>query len=118
MKEDYPLFVHWYKTLDWVLSTMEHYPKNARFSIASHISDMTLKIMEHIVDAIYTKNRIHILDSINLYIEKLRILFRLSHDRRYISTKQFNHISNLLVEAGRMVGGWRKQSHEKNRQSV
>ncbi|HLC14941.1 MAG TPA: hypothetical protein VJL89_01780 [Thermodesulfovibrionia bacterium] len=46
MKEDYPLFVHWYKTLDWVLSTMEHYPKNARFSIASHISDMTLKIME------------------------------------------------------------------------
>lgn len=31
MREDYPLYVHWYSTLDWILSAVERFPKNARF---------------------------------------------------------------------------------------
>ena len=115
MREDYPLFVHWYSTLDWVLSSVENFPKKARFSLASRIADTALDTMELIVEAIYTKNRLHILDKANIYMEKQRVLFRIAHDRRYISTRQYEYVAKAIDEAGRMVGGWRKQTCEKNR---
>jgi len=101
MREDYPLFVHWYRTLDWTLSTVERIPKNARFSLASRMADCALDTMELILEAIYTKKRLPILDKANLCIEKQRVYFRISHDRRYISTRQYEYASQALEEAGR-----------------
>ena len=114
MRDDYPLFVHWYKTLDWIMSTVENFPKNARFSLASRLADGALDTIELIIEAIYTKDRLHILDKINLYMEKQRVLFRIAHDRRYISTRQYECVAKAIDEAGRMTGGWRKQILEKN----
>lgn len=118
MRDDYPLFVHWYQTLDWILSTVESFPKNARFSVASRIAEAALETLELIIEAIYTKDRLHILDKINLLLEKQRVLFRLSCDRRYISIKQQEYIANALDATGRMVGGWRKETLEKSGASV
>lgn len=117
-KDDYPLFVHWYQTLDWILSTVERFPKHARFSIASRLADAALDTMTLIVEAIYTKNRIRLLNRINLLLEQQRVLFRVACDRRYLSIRQHAHIAAALDEAGRMVGGWRKSSRAKSRVSV
>jgi ribosomal protein L4 len=96
MRDDYPLFVHWYQTLDWILSTVENFPKNARFSLASRLADIALNTIELIIEAIYTKDRRHILDRINLYMEKQRVLFRIAHDRKYISMRQYEYISKAI----------------------
>ena len=66
--------------------------------------------MELITTAIYTpaKQRRRKLQAINLALDHLRILWRLSHDRRYISTQQYAHASELIGETGKMVGGWLK----------
>ena len=106
MREDYPLFVHWYCTLDWILSAIERFPRNARFSLASRISEAALHTLEGILEAIYTKRRVDILDRVNLYIEKQRVLFRMAKDRRYLSSRQYAFVSAALDETGRMVGGW------------
>ncbi len=52
------------------------------------------------------KRRRQVLRCINLRLGQLRILWRLCHDRRYISTQQYKHLSQLIDETGRMVGGW------------
>lgn len=108
MKEDYPLFVHWYQTLDWILTTVERFPKDAKFTLGNRVSTAGLTTVELIVEAIYTRQRSHILDRINMEIEKQRVLFRIAYDRRYISIRQYEHISKALDQAGRMVGGWKK----------
>lgn len=108
MRDDYPIFVHWYRTTDWILATVAGFPKNARFSLASRIADHTLDVVEMIVEAIYTRERDPILQRINLTLEKLRVLFRIAHDRRHLSTRQYEHIAKAIDEAGRMIGGWRK----------
>ncbi len=118
MRENYPLFVHWYQTLDWILAVVEGFPKNARFSLASRLANIGLDTMELTVEAIYTRDRLHILNRINLCLEKLRVLFRISFDRKYISPGQYEHIARAIDEAGRMVGGWRKETLEKSGQSV
>lgn len=109
MKEDYPIFVLWLKATDWILDTVEKYPKSVRFTITNRISNLTLDVMEGIVEAIYTKKRSYILGRVNLFIEKLRILFRISYGRRYISARQYEHISEMLNETGKMAGGWSKE---------
>lgn len=110
MKEEYPIFVQWYQTLDWILTTVERFPKGVRFSLGDRMAGYALDIVELIVEAIYTRNRSHILDRINLSIEKLRVLFRIAHDRRLLSTPQYEHISKSLNETGRMAGGWKKRT--------
>lgn len=108
MNPNTPLFDHWYQTLGWILDTVEKYPKNARFSIASKIADLSLDVLEKIIEAVYSKQKTEILNELNLILEKLRVLFRLSHDRRYISGSQYEYISRAVNSAGKMVGGWRK----------
>jgi len=59
-------------------------------------------------EAIYTRDKTENLKSINLSVEKLRIFFRLSHDRKYIAMNQYEYISTQLDEFGKMIGGWLK----------
>lgn len=105
---DYPLFTHWYKTLDWILQRCEGFPKDVRFTISNRIANAALDVLELIIEAIYSKDRKPILLKINLLLEKLRIFFRLSMDRKYISMKQYEYISLEINEGGKMVGGWIK----------
>ncbi len=106
--ENYPAFKKWYRILDWILDKCETFPKSVRFTFSSRVANISFDILERIVEAIYSKNKTDILRRINLYIEKLRVLFRISYDRQYISVKQYEFISAELNEFGRMIGGWLK----------
>jgi flagellar biosynthesis/type III secretory pathway protein FliH len=106
MNEDYPVFKKWYGILDWILSRCEQYPKSVRFTVSSRISNLALDIVEKIIQAIYSKDRLYILKEINIYLEKLRVFFRISFERRYISGTQYEYISAELLEFGKMIGGW------------
>jgi hypothetical protein len=110
MNEDYPLFVKWMSVLDWILERSERMPKSVRFSVASRMASYALDVTEGIVEAIYSRDRVPILHRTNLVVEKLRVLMRICHGRRYISGRQYAFISEELDEVGRMLGGWRRAS--------
>jgi hypothetical protein len=112
MTEEYPAFQKWYKLLDWILDKCEGYPKSVRFTFSGRIANISLDVLERLIEAIYTKKRSHILGTINLYIEKLRVLFRLSFERGYISGAQFEYIAAQIDDFGRMIGGWNKVCDE------
>lgn len=112
MNDDYPLFKKWYSILDWIMDKCEKFPKNVRFTLSSRIINLSLEVMEKIIEAIYRKNRSYILLDINLYIEKIRIFFRIGYDRKYISISQYEFISSEINEFGKMVGGWIKTCRE------
>ncbi len=110
MSEKYPVFVKWFEAVDWILNSVEKFPKSVRFTISSRITNISLDVMERIIEAIYSKNRVHILDQINLDLEKLRVMFRICHRRKYISVKQYEYIGEIVTETGKMIGGWKKSS--------
>ncbi|MBF0227934.1 MAG: diversity-generating retroelement protein Avd [Desulfobacterales bacterium] len=109
MKEKYPIFIKWLNAMDWILNNVELFPKSARFTVSSRIANLTLDVAENIIEAIYTKERAHILDKINMQLEKLRMLYRICYKRKYISSTQHEYISGVFNETGKMVGGWRKK---------
>jgi len=110
MKDDFPLLKKWYDITNWLMDTIEKFPKIVRFTFSNRIANLSLDILESITFAIYQQNRISILQKISSDIEKLRILVRLSKDRHYISIKQYRYISREIDESGKMLGGWIKKT--------
>lgn len=108
--DKYPIFTHWYQSLDWIMNACERMPKSVRFSLTTRIMNLSLDIQELIIEAIYQKDRASILRRINLQLEKLRLLFRIAFDRQYISQRQYGYIMQRIQTTGQMCGGWQKSS--------
>ncbi len=108
----YPLFEHWYKTTNWILEHCDKMPKHTRFTISGRMINLTIEIFELLTEAVYSKKKIALLQKINLNLEKLRLFFRLCHDRRYTSPSQYKFVQTEINTAGRMCGGWIKQCKE------
>ncbi len=105
---DYPIFVLWYKNLDWILDKCEKMPVNTRFTIANRLATVAIDNIELLTEAIYAKDKQIYLQKFNLNLEKIRIFFRIAYDRRYISGAQYGYISEQLNETGKMLGAWLK----------
>ena len=106
MKEDYPLYIKWRYICGYMLDICGTFPKNVRFNLADRLTNISIDVIECIVEAIYAKERADILRRANLSIEKIRALLQISVEKRYISVGQYEHISSEINEAGKMIGGW------------
>jgi len=106
------LLEHWYKTTDWILDKCDRFPKQTRFTIAGRIANLAMEALEMITEAAYSKDKRALLMRINLLFEKLRLLFRLCFDRRYINPAQYEFVQSEINTAGRMCGGWLKSCKE------
>jgi len=113
MPPDVPaLFVHWEAFVGWLMDRTTGFPKRIRFTLTGRIDNLALDVHEGIVEARYTRERQPILRRINLDLEKLRLLLRLAHDRRFLDHRSFSHACAEIETAGRMVGGWLRQASE------
>jgi hypothetical protein len=65
-------------------------------------------VLEALIEATYTRERIQHLRGANLGIEKLRFLLRLAADLRLLDRRRYEHAARLLDETGRLIGGWVK----------
>jgi hypothetical protein len=106
---EYPIFDHWYKTCDWILQVCDRMPRHTRFTLSGRIAGFSLDITALLTEAVYSKTRLPLLQRVNLLLEQLRVLFRLSKDRRYISLAQYEYVTELLLHCGKMNGGWIKK---------
>jgi len=102
------LLEHWYRTTDWILDKCDRFPKQTRFTMAGRIAQIALDALETITEAAYSKEKRALLLRVNLHFEKLRLLLRLCHDRRYLSPSQYEFIQTEINTAGKMCGGWIK----------
>ena len=82
MNEDYPIFVKWLSILDWLMDRAESFPKSVRFTVSSRLVNLSLEIMDGIIELIYSRNKAKMINQANLKLEKLRVLIRICFKRR------------------------------------
>lgn len=107
-EEDLTVFVKWTEFIEWLFPHTEKFPKRARFTLALRLENFALDIIEDLIEARYSKDKKTHLQKANLRLEKMRILLRLSHGFRYLSTQSYEYAVKSLNEVGRMIGGWIK----------
>ena len=95
--------------LGWTLDRTAGFPKSQRFTFGQRLDSLMIGILEHCITARYdARARPAELRELNLALEKVRVLWRIAHGRRWLSTQQLLFAARKADEIGRMAGAWLK----------
>ncbi|MBC8199510.1 MAG: diversity-generating retroelement protein Avd [Desulfobacterales bacterium] len=110
-----------YDLLKWSIPAIKSFPRDQRFMLGDRIENHILDVLELLISARYSRDKIDCLKKANLKIEVLRFLWRLSLDLNYLNSRRYEHVSVLMNDIGRLIGSWIKYvkaRDEKIRQPV
>lgn len=99
-----------YDLILYLFPIIDRFPKYEKFAICTQLKNSLLEISKKIIRANKMRNKRSVLYDIDIEIEQLRLLIRLSHDRKYLAVKSYEETSKRLSEIGRMLGGWIKST--------
>ena len=107
MKES-PIFTRTYDLLSWLIPQTVKFPRQQRCVVAAALSRTAFRFQEELIDASFSKNPLPVLEQADSTLTKLRFYLRLSHDLKLFSSGQYEHVSAMVTEIGRILGGWKK----------
>jgi hypothetical protein len=97
-----------YQFLAWLIPTLDKFPRRQKFLLGDRIESTALDMLEGLVEATYCRNRGRLLEAVNLKLDKLRLLFRLTHELQLLDHRRYEHAARGIDEIGRLIGGWIK----------
>jgi hypothetical protein len=96
--------------LAWLLPKAERFPRLYRRTVNQRLMDAALDFQEALFDAQGqggTTRQRH-LRAADAALNKLRLYLRLAHRWRWLNNGQYRHVSVMVAELGRLLGGWIK----------
>lgn len=107
-----PLFVRTHDLLLWLIPQVQKFPRAHRFGLAERIQLLALNFQDAIVAAGKTKGleRGDRLQQADIQLEQLRSWIRLAQEMGLFTVRQYEHVSRLTNEIGRLLGAWIKQT--------
>lgn len=111
MKSDKPpIYTLLNELLLWTFDRTAGFPKSHRFTVGQRLDNLTLDGLERCLEALYSSGRpkLEALAQLNLLLEKLRVFWRIAHQKTWLSQQQLFFVIAKIDEIGRMVGAWRK----------
>ena len=103
-----PIFLKTYDLLLWLLNRTGSFPANHRPALGRRIQETAFALYEALVDASKQPATLDYLIVADAALAKLRTYVRMSLDLKLISVKQYEHACGLMVEVGRLLGGWQR----------
>ncbi len=107
--QESPIFSKTFDLLQWLLPATEKFPKSQRFVLAKRVQDAALNFYEAITAAGVSSHKRQHLEQADIELQRLRLYLRLSHELRFLSMGQYEHVSRMVVEIGKLLGGWQKK---------
>lgn len=95
-----------YRFLLWMIPAVEKFPKSQKLLLGDRMQTLALDVQESLIEATYSKSPTAHLLTCNLRLEKLRFLFRLAMDLRYLDLARYEFAAKAIDEIGRLIGGW------------
>jgi len=94
--------------LTWLLPKVEKFPRIYRHTLTQRIMLCTLEFQETLIMAqTYRKReRVKSLRLCDAKLMQLRVYLRLIHQWRWMSDSQYQHVSQIVSEIGKMLGAW------------
>lgn len=88
-----------------------HFPKSHRFTIGSKIDCVFLDCVELAFLASYnaTNEKIGLVSKTISKLDLLKLLLQLAWENKCLDNNKYGHLSEILNEIGKMLGGWKRQ---------
>jgi hypothetical protein len=99
-----------YQFVRWLVPVLDGMPRSQKFLLGDRIQTTAMDVLDHLVEAAYSRERAALLRRANLGLEKLRFWIRLSKDLKLLSFERYEHAARSIDDVGRQVGGWLKSN--------
>jgi four helix bundle protein len=96
--------------IKYAYPALAQYPKSEKFAIVADIKHCMDMVMERAIEASKKYYKKTTLQDMDVELMKLRHYLRLSHELGFLPPKKYEIWSGMVVEIGRMLGGWIKQN--------
>jgi four helix bundle protein len=103
-----PIFSKTYDFVAWLIPLTVKFPRQQRFVMAAALQREALRFQELLIEAVHQAQPRRSLAAADAELDKLRTHLRLCRDLALISPGQYEHAARMLVEVGRLLGGWQK----------
>ena len=115
MAEEMIIFTRTYDFLSWLLPLAEKFPRSQRFVVTQRLQSAVLNFQEAIIEANSLRGllRVEKLYLADAELRKVRLYLRLCEKWKWMSAGQYRHVSEMVAEIGRLLGGWLKASHSR-----
>lgn len=101
-----PIFSKTYDFVAWLLPVTIKFPRRQRFVMAAALQREALRFQELLIEAAHQKEPLATLIAADAELDKVRIHLRMSLDLELIQPGQYQHAAHILVEMGKLLGGW------------
>ncbi|MEM6282067.1 MAG: diversity-generating retroelement protein Avd [Chloroflexota bacterium] len=116
MSDDMVIFTRCFDLMVWLVPKLQRFPTAYRTTLSQRMGDALLDYQEALHDAnAHPRQRLTYLQSADAHLSKLRFYLRLIHRMEWINNGQYEHVSRMVEENGRLLGGWIKQTRAKGR---
>ncbi|SET52451.1 23S rRNA-intervening sequence protein [Nitrosomonas marina] len=112
MAQELVLLTRLFDLLNWLLPKTEHFPRIYRYTVTQRMMDAALDCQEAVFTAQSSRStrRKTALEDADAALNRLRLYLRLAHHWHWLNDGQYTHVSTLVAEIGKLLGGWIKQS--------
>ena len=112
MTGDMILQVRLFDLLAWLLPKAEAFPRPHRLTVTRRLMDAALDAQESVFEAQGRRGaeRLAALKTADIALNRLRLYLRLAHHWHWLNDGQYAHVSEMVAEIGRMLGGWLKHA--------
>lgn len=108
--DDLKILQKTFDMFEYAYPALKQFPKSEKFTLVADIKRSMDKILEHIVEAEKRYYKKTTLQELDVEIAKLKVYLRLSHRLGFLPEKKYELWSGMVVEIGKMLGGWMKST--------
>ena len=103
--------------LEWLLPQVAKFPREHRHTLARHVCELAMGTHDALVAARHLDDgaRAEALREADIRLDLLRQYLQLAWRWHWLSAGQYQHVSGLTEELGRLIGGWRRSAAAKRR---
>lgn len=114
-QEELVILTRTFDLLTWLLPHAERFPSAQRFATTQRLQNAAFDFQEALFEANARAGaaRLAHLEAADAHLNKLRLYLRLAHRWRWLSDGQYRHVSAMVAEIGRLLGGWLRQTRGK-----
>jgi hypothetical protein len=107
MSESMLLLTRTFDLLEWLLPKTEKFPRPYRHNLTRHLADAALDFREKLFLARKRRGaeRLRLLMECDAHLDTVRLYLRLAHRWHWLNEGQYEHVSRLVAEIGRLLGG-------------
>lgn len=113
--EELPIIQKTYDLIRWYVPILNRLPQNHKFTLGERMITCLYDILETLILARYSLEKLSYLQSVNGKLDILRYQTRLLVDFQLISLPRYEFAGKQINEIGADLGGWIKQQRHRKK---